>query len=49
MFTDFVLNSQGHGPVGEILNGVRYDPGLLRPYIRKDGVRCCTVNTGKMI
>lgn len=48
MFTDFVMNGQGHGTVGELLQGVRFDPGLLRPYFNEQGRRCCTVNTGRM-
>jgi hypothetical protein len=47
MFVDFVLNGQGHGAVGELLDqGVRFDPGLLRPYI-KNRQRMVTVNTGR--
>src|SRR5215468_3079890 len=50
MFTqDFVLNGQGHGPLGETLAGVRFDPGLLRPYLDERNRPCCTVNTGRMV
>lgn len=51
MFVDFVLNGQAHGPVGNVLssNGVRYDPGMLRPYIDDRGRRCVTVNTGRLV
>jgi len=38
--TDFVLNGQGHGPLGEVLQGVRFDPKMLRPYYNNHGVRC---------
>lgn len=48
MFTDFVLNGQAHGEVGEALSGVRFDPGMLRPYFDNRGERCVTVNTGRM-
>lgn len=48
MFTDFILNGQAHGSMGEILQGTRFDPGLLRPYIDENGERVCTVNTGRM-
>lgn len=48
MFVDFVLNQTGHGPVGEALGGVRFDVGLLRPYIEDDGRVYVTVNTGRM-
>ncbi len=48
MFVDFVLNHQGHGPVGEALAGCRFDPGLLRPYVDGRGQRCVTINTGRM-
>src|SRR5688572_695192 len=36
MFTqDFVLNGQGHGSVAERLGGeARWDPGMLRPYLK---------------
>lgn len=47
MFVDYVLNGQGHGEVGEQLAGCRYDPGLLRPYIGKNGRKYVTVNTGR--
>lgn len=49
MFTDFVMNGQGHGPVGERIAGVRFDPGLMRPYWDDQGQACVTINTGRMI
>ena len=49
MFVDFVHNNVGHGPVGEGLAGVRYDPGLLRPYFNDRGVPCVTINTGRKV
>lgn len=49
MFTDFVLNGQASGPVGELIQGVRFDPGMLRPYFDDRGVACVTVNSGRMV
>lgn len=44
--SDYVLNGEGHGQVGQILGNARFDPGMLRPYI--DGRhKCVTVNTGR--
>lgn len=52
MFTDFIINegdrNVGTGEVGEIMQGMRFDPGLLRPYVKKDGRRYVTINTGRM-
>lgn len=52
-FVDFVINGEdgpkGHGPVGQRLEEVRFEPGLLRPYIDNKGVQCVTVNTGRMV
>src|SRR6516225_7970583 len=47
MFTDFILNGQAHGSVGEHLAGCRFDPGLLRPYIDRSNQRCVTINSGR--
>jgi hypothetical protein len=47
MFTDYILNGEAHGAVGEQLVGCRYDPGLLRPYLDKKGRPSVTVNTGR--
>lgn len=45
MFTsDFVLNGQAHGDIGQGLAEVRFEPGLLRPYFDKRGNRVVTVN-----
>ena len=46
MFVDYVLNGESHGEVGEQLSSCRYDPGLLRPYIDKDGRKYVTANVG---
>ncbi len=58
--SDYILNGRPHGPVGEMLfnvggagDGVRYDPGMLRPFIEDNptspfrGQPCVIVNTGK--
>ena len=37
MFTDYVLNGQSHGEVGNALGSASYDPGFFRPWIGKDG------------
>lgn len=50
MYTDFVINGVGHGPVAEVIfNGEgRFDPGLLRPFIDpNDRKKYCTINTGR--
>jgi hypothetical protein len=44
---DFILNGAAQGEVGETLQGCRFDPGLLRPYLDEHGHRCVTVNTGR--
>lgn len=44
MWTDYVINGQGHGPMAEQLQGVSYDPGLMRPYIDENGYRVVNVN-----
>lgn len=44
---DFVQNGQGHGPVGEMLAGCHFDPGLQRPYFDSRGKSVVTVNTGR--
>lgn len=47
MFVDYILNGQGHGAVAEQLAGVRFDPGLMRPFLNDKGQPCVTVNTGR--
>lgn len=44
---DFVLNGKGHGPVGEALADVRFDPGLMRPFFDQKGRSCVLANTGR--
>lgn len=41
-----VLNGQGYG-VGQQLHGVRFEPGLLRPYLDDKNRPAVTVNTGR--
>lgn len=48
MFTDFVLNGQGHGESAEALAGVRFDPGMMRPFVDRRGQKKVIVNTGKL-
>ena len=45
---DFVLNGQVHGPLGEALGQIRFDPYLLKPYKDGRGIPHCTMNTGKV-
>jgi len=45
----YVHNGQGVGAVGETLNHLRYDPGLMQPYFNKHGQRVVTINTGRML
>ena len=40
MFVDFVLNNQGHGPIGEAIQSCRFDPGLMRPFVDHRGQKC---------
>lgn len=48
MFVDsFVLNGQGHGPAGEVFGQVRFDPGLMRPFIDSRNRHCAVINTGR--
>lgn len=46
---DFIQNGQGHGEVGSGLQDVRYDPGMLRPYLNDRGVPCVTINTHRKV
>jgi hypothetical protein len=48
MWTDYIINGQATGEIGSMLEGCRFDPGLLRPYKDTDsGVACVTMNTGR--
>lgn len=44
---DFIINGSPMGEFAEQLQSVRFDAGLLRPYIDQHGRKCVTVNTGK--
>jgi hypothetical protein len=43
---DYILNGQGHGPLGEALQTCRWEPGLMRPFFNEHGQRAVTINTG---
>lgn len=48
MFSDYVLNGQGHGQVGEYMSQCRFETGLLRPWISdKDGKKYVSIRTGR--
>jgi hypothetical protein len=55
-YVNFVLNGEGHGPIGERLaapnpHGVRFDPGLSQPYIDEEDPRqraYVDINTGRL-
>ena len=46
---DYILNGQGHGELGSALEGVRFDTGLLRPFINTDdgGRPSCVVTNSR--
>jgi hypothetical protein len=44
---DFILNGNSHGEFAELLPGLRYDPGMLRPFFDERGQRVVVVNTGR--
>lgn len=55
MFVDYIVNRggsrEGHGEVGEALQGSHFDTGLMRPYWKKTGgtrKAMVTVNTGRL-
>lgn len=47
MFSDYILNGEGHGAVGQRLAGCYYDAGRLRPFLDSKGRVCMSVNTGE--
>jgi hypothetical protein len=49
MFTDFVLNGRGQGPVAQTMENFRFDPGMMQPYVNRRGQRAVTINTGRMV
>lgn len=42
-------DGRGYGMVGEVAHGVKWDSGMLRPYVDDRGRRMLTVNTGRMV
>lgn len=44
---DFVLNGTPYGQTTELLAGLRFDPGMLRPYFDKNNDPAVTINTGR--
>ena len=44
MFTDYILDGQAVGEVGEQFQHCRYEPNLLRPFRGRDGRNYVTVN-----
>lgn len=46
-FADYIIDGTPHGPVARRMAGVRFDPGLYRPFFNDSGQRCLTVNTGR--
>lgn len=44
---DFVLNGRTHGMVGGMMEQVRWDAGMLRPYFDKNDRPSVTINTGR--
>lgn len=46
VYQDFLVNGQG-GAVAQRMQGVRFDAGLMRPYLGDDGRTYCTINTGR--
>lgn len=51
MFVNYVLNGEGHGPIGSVMNearvGRRFEADLLRPFIDERGRPSVTLNTGR--
>lgn len=43
---DYILNGRAHGDVGQRMESVRFDTGLMRPYYDQRGRRCVTIQTG---
>jgi len=44
--SDFVLNGQGHGEVGSLMGQMRFDPGMMRPYLDGERGRSVSITTG---
>lgn len=46
---DFLINGEPQGQLAGEMNQVRFDPGLMRPWIDGDGGRYMNVRTGRLI
>jgi hypothetical protein len=44
---DYIMDGRGFGAFGGLMEQVRFDPGMLRPYIDKNDQLAVTVNTGR--
>lgn len=44
---DFILNGEGRGEMAEMLQAMRFDTGLLRPFIDDDNRKYCIVANGR--
>jgi hypothetical protein len=50
---DYILNGEGYGDVGSSLGGIRFETGLLRPFVETDPdhplfrQKCVIVNSGR--
>lgn len=47
MFRDYIINGQPSGDVADAFASCQYDPGLLRPWVGRDGKKYVAVNSGK--
>ena len=48
MFTSYVMNGQGVGAEAQALQAVRFEPGLMRPFLDRFNRPCVTINAGKI-
>lgn len=48
MFIDNYVGNEGLNGAVDVMQGCRFDTGLMRPFIDKKGRRCVTINTGRM-
>lgn len=47
MYSNYVLNGQAHGEIGQGLARIHYDTGFRRPYIDSKDNMCVTINSGE--
>lgn len=47
MFVDYIQNGAGVGEIAQALQGVRFDPGYMRPFFDDNGVPSVLINSGK--